>query len=50
MSDTPPPAAGSSGLGQRQVLWLSVVALLVVLAVTYMLVPSNSAPFIYAFF
>lgn len=38
------------GLRPNQVLWLSVAALIVVLAITWMLVPRSSAPFIYAFF
>jgi hypothetical protein len=37
-------------LRPNQVLWLSVAALIVVLAITWMLVPRSSAPFIYAFF
>ncbi len=39
-----------STLTPNQVLWLSVIALAIVLAVTWMLVPKATAPFIYTFF
>lgn len=44
------PPVPRGGLGPNQVLWLSVAALLVVLVVTYLLVPHKSAPFIYSYF
>jgi hypothetical protein len=44
------PAPATGGLTPRHVRWLSVVALVLVLVVTYFLVPAKSAPFIYEFF
>lgn len=44
------PTEPTPWLGPQKVLWLSVAALVVVLVVTYLLVPRQSAPFIYAFF
>ncbi len=46
----PTPAGEVPWLGPNKVLWLSVLALVVVLVVTYLIVPRQSAPFIYAFF
>jgi len=45
-----PTAPAKPRLAQRHVLWLSILALVIVLVVTYLLVPAKSAPFIYAFF
>jgi hypothetical protein len=45
-----PTAAAPKGLAQQHVLWISVVALVLVLVATYFLVPPKSAPFIYEFF
>lgn len=52
MSERDPtsPAPRSAGLGGQKVLWLSVAALVVVLLTTWLLVPRQSAPFIYSYF
>lgn len=44
--DTRPPARQSLPGG----IWLPVLILLVVLVATYLLIPAEKAPFIYAFF
>lgn len=45
-----PPASAGGVIWKYRMVWMPVAALLLVLVVTWLLVPKQNAPFIYEFF